>query len=66
MSHASPRLHSVKRRTMEWRLAQTPYNDGPQHHRYIQPSARPAVASWQQSVTVISLRSWDRRRDSRN
>ena len=29
MSLASLRLHSVKHRTMEWRLTQTPYNDGP-------------------------------------
>jgi len=27
MSLASPRLHSVKRQNMEWRLTQTPYND---------------------------------------
>ena len=29
MSLASLRLHSVKHRTMEWRLTQTSYNDGP-------------------------------------
>ena len=65
MSLAFPRLHSVKRRTMEWRPPRrTPCNDG--RTPPLQAIGAPGGRELQQSLRAISSRSSDRRRDLRS
>jgi hypothetical protein len=48
---------------MEWRLTQTPYNDGMDRTPPLQTAMG---ARGGRELTVISSRSWDRQLDSRN